>query len=353
MATWAFERCTACVFSLAVAMLIAGIARADKPAHHISAEEARQVPPLRLTEDLSIGVADPETGPAFGRVVSIAVSAAGEIFVLDRGWYQVWVFSESGVPLRTISSRGEGPGEFSYPDYLALGPRDRLYVVDGRKVKVYATSGEYLEEFPIEQARSFVRGMVVDDGGNLYLSSFNDADKQLIHKYGPDHEWILSFCDSYFAGQDVDPRIERFSAGGSIDRAANGNLLFAQAYPYELRVFSAAGELLQRMSRETDFVALPEIEITGDRTTYTSRGGCFGIVALPSGAYLVTANRLPSKEGDEGETLVDCYGPQGELLATQRRAGFFDIQCADSLGRVYATPFNEDYPRVVRYRVDW
>jgi hypothetical protein len=341
------------VAALAAALAGAVLARASVETTRNSSAEARRVPALQLTEDLSIGAYSDEDGPAFGRIGGIAVSASGEIYVLDLGFYRVQVFSASGSLLRTISNQGEGPGEIARPSAIALGPHDLLYVSDGSRIKLFGASGEYLEEFLASKATGYIMGMAVDADGSLYVSSFNQLEQKLVHKYGPDHKWILSFCDSFAVGQDIDVRVERFAAGGSIGLTTDGNLLFAQKHPYEIRLFTPGSELLQRVFRETDFVKLPDVEITEGSVTFTDRGGCHGIVSLPSGAFLCTAVKQRTREQEEGETLVDCFSPEGRLLASHRWSGLFIIKCADSLGRVYAAHLFGEYPRVVRYRVAW
>lgn len=343
--------------NLLVSLAVAAVttpppAWAEVAISHNTSEEARQVPTLQLREDLSIGAYSEEEGPTLGRIGDITVSPNGEIYVLDMGFYRVQVFSASGSPLRTISKKGEGPGEISNPSAIALGSHDLLYISDGSRIKIFTPSGEYVEEFLASEATGNIRGMAVDTDGSLYVSSCNLIEQKLVHKYGPDHKWIMSFCDSFAVGQDIDVRVERFAAGGSIGLTSDGNLLFAQKHPYEIRLFTPSGELKRQVFRETDFVRLPGVEITDDGITYTDRGGCYGIVSLPSGAFLCTA--MKQRTGEEGgDTLVDCFSPEGRLLASHRWPDRFIIKCADGRGRVYAAHLVGEYPRVVRYIANW
>ncbi|MCP4545736.1 MAG: hypothetical protein GY835_04605 [bacterium] len=318
---------------------------------HNSSSEAQQVPALKLTEDLSIGVEDPEEGPAFGYIFDIAVSDNGEIYVLDYGFFRVQVFSASGALLRTISRQGEGPGEVSNPSAIALGPDNLFYIADNSRIKVFSASGESLDEFVAKEATGRIRGLAIGADGCLYVSSSNLMEQKIIHKYNSDHKWVSSYCNSFAVGQNVDVRLERVGAGGFIDLTSDGNLLYAPMCHYEIRLFTPSGELLRRMFRETDFIQLPRVEFTAESTTYESIGGCTGIVSLPSGAFLCTAIDL--RNSDEFKTLVDCFTPQGKLQASHDWDANFKILCVDNLGKVYAAHFDGECPRVVRYSVNW
>ena len=52
------------------------------------------------------------------------------VYVADRAAHVVRVFDRSGAPVRTLGSRGRGPGELSFPAGLALGPPGVLFVAD-------------------------------------------------------------------------------------------------------------------------------------------------------------------------------------------------------------------------------
>ena len=73
----------------------------------------------------------------------------GEVFVADTGNYHVVIFSPDGQLVRTIGSRGCGPGEFSNPTGVAISPDGQLYVSDqlNHRVQVLTLQGVYIREF--------------------------------------------------------------------------------------------------------------------------------------------------------------------------------------------------------------
>ncbi len=98
----------------------------------------------------------------------------GRLYVADTHSHDIKVFDDSGVLLATLGRRGEAPGEFNSPTYLAFA-QDRLYVSDtlNARVQVLSTEGEALAVFG--ERGVFVgdmprpKGVSVDKDGNIYV----------------------------------------------------------------------------------------------------------------------------------------------------------------------------------------
>jgi sugar lactone lactonase YvrE len=108
-------------------------------------------------------------------------AAASLLYVADTEAHQIKVFDLTGRLVRTLGRRGEGPGEFNYPTYLALA-RDGLVVSDTMNARIQVLP---LEEggHPLVFGRrgtrvgDFVRpkGVAVDGEDNLYaVESYHD-----------------------------------------------------------------------------------------------------------------------------------------------------------------------------------
>lgn len=106
---------------------------------------------------------------------------AALLYVSDTYAHQIKVFDMTGRLVRTIGQRGEAPGEFNYPTYLALS-RKGLIVADTMNARV--------QLIPLEEGASpvvigqrgtrlgdFVRpkGVAVDSEDNIYVvESYHD-----------------------------------------------------------------------------------------------------------------------------------------------------------------------------------
>ena len=103
---------------------------------------------FELEEDLSIGNEDDENY-LFYRAIDIQVDTDGNIYVLDYGNYRVQVFDKSGIYLRTIGKKGQGPGEFSAPTRLQLDEETgNIFVKDNglRKIIIFENEGRYIDK---------------------------------------------------------------------------------------------------------------------------------------------------------------------------------------------------------------
>ncbi len=118
---------------------------------------------------------------------------SGNVYVADSTAHDIKVFDSSGMLVRRIGLRGEGPGEFNGPTHLAY--RDnRLYVSDtlNARVQILNAAGEPLATVGKRglYVGNFTRpkGVTVDRDRNLYvvesyydhLLIFDDAGRFLL-----------------------------------------------------------------------------------------------------------------------------------------------------------------------------
>lgn len=99
----------------------------------------------------------------------------GRLFVADTHGHDIKVFDDQGALLQTIGGRGEEPGRFNYPTYLALAAGE-LYVTDSinARVQVFAAdTGTYRRTIGTRglSVGNLVRpkGVAVDAERNVYV----------------------------------------------------------------------------------------------------------------------------------------------------------------------------------------
>ncbi|MDE2795252.1 MAG: 6-bladed beta-propeller [Gemmatimonadota bacterium] len=89
-----------------------------------------------LVREVSIGELEGPEEYLFGSIWSIAVDDDRNVYVFDEQAQHVRVFDSEGVYMETLGGRGEGPGEFSRAEAIALLPDGRLVVRDPGNMRI-------------------------------------------------------------------------------------------------------------------------------------------------------------------------------------------------------------------------
>ena len=75
----------------------------------------------------------------------VAFSSHGEMYVTEKDYGQVAVFDRSGKRIRTIGSRGDGPGQFWSPRYIAIDSNGNVYVTSRNKLHKFGRNSEFVK----------------------------------------------------------------------------------------------------------------------------------------------------------------------------------------------------------------
>lgn len=119
---------------------------------------------------LAIGDAMGAEEYTFGSIsaTSLAGSPDGHVFVLDRQGGRLLEYGPDGAHVATYGRKGGGPGEFSFPLSVALGPGDTLWTTDlmSRRITGFPRDGGEPRIVPYPDAGSFPSSElgVVEDG---------------------------------------------------------------------------------------------------------------------------------------------------------------------------------------------
>jgi len=137
---------------------------------------------LDLEEDLCIGREDDENYQ-FHRAYALAVDSEDNIYVADAGNSRIQKFNKNGNYILTIGRKGQGPGEFELPIDLEIADttghiyvvdKNDLYVLGGRRIQIFSSSGEYLKGFALEH--SIYKFFLDTDGFIFSVYSLHDEE---------------------------------------------------------------------------------------------------------------------------------------------------------------------------------
>lgn len=119
---------------------------------------------------------------ALNRPIGLAFDVVTQqLYVADVHAHDIKVFGPDGRLLRTLGKRGEAPGEFNFPTYLALA-QGELYVTDTMNARVQVVDAITGQSKRIIGERGLnmgnlvrPKGVAVDTDGNVYVvESYHD-----------------------------------------------------------------------------------------------------------------------------------------------------------------------------------
>jgi hypothetical protein len=240
MRVLSYGRTTACVALLVVVALMAvvragaqqeGVVRPRGPA-------ARLV----MTEVLRLGSAFGDD--AFGRAMDVELGPTGRIYVADDLSWNVLVFDRSGRLLRRVGRRGQGPGEFERPWYLAVDRYDSLFVWDGAlaRISVFGPDFRFARSFAAP-GRWVVSGFTARMDGTLLVGAFAGGGGGSIHVLARDGRLLRSAGPRADAA-GIPAGFASSLLGGSVEEGEEG-IVYSRRSPYELVFHDHAGRRLR------------------------------------------------------------------------------------------------------------
>ncbi len=163
------------------------------------------------------------THPSVERPAGIAIDRErGRIYLADTGHtrsaaHTIKVFAMSGELVGTIGKgKGDEPGQFMFPTYLAVGGGGNLYVTDtlNSRVQVFDPDGNYVKTFG-QRGNSWgmfdkPKGVALDGFGNVYVVDSGWSNVQIFSQKGR----VLLF----FGGRGPIPGMLKNPTAIAIDR---------------------------------------------------------------------------------------------------------------------------------------
>ena len=137
------------------------------------------------------------THPSIERPTGIAIDRErGRIYLADTGRtkspdHNIKVFNMNGELIGTTGKgKGEEPGQFLFPTYLAVDEKGNLYVTDtlNSRVQVFDADGKYLKSFG-QRGNAWgmfdkPKGVALDTLGNVYVADSGWSNVQIFNQKG-------------------------------------------------------------------------------------------------------------------------------------------------------------------------
>jgi hypothetical protein len=156
----------------------------------------------KLIPEMTWGEEGPPDAALLNKPIEMHVDAQGWVYVLDWGDMHIKVYGQDGKFLRTIGRRGQGPGEFTTPAFMALMSDGRICLLDGgqHRVSFLSNDGQYISGFPFE---GYFRSLAVDGQDRLYLAKWGAAGEPKLSTEFREVPYITSIFRTDVSGKDM------------------------------------------------------------------------------------------------------------------------------------------------------
>lgn len=326
----------------ATSVVTAGLLAAA-PALH-----AQSTPHWRYTEELRIG-SEEDDPKGFSDIRGILVDRKGNIWIIEGSLQEIRVFDPSGRHLKTIGRNGQGPGEFTYPDGLAMAPDGMIWVHDPKngRFSIFDQDGKFVrQQLAPAGGYSYTWSGGIDRQGRIWDRIFHRDPKNpevsYVRRASPDWSRVdtlsLPRCsapgrageEGYFKFPRGNAIVPFFPGAMSAIDYNDGSLWCApSSAQYRLaRIRIEGNDTLARVTGKTDQLPVTAAE----RDSAVSRLKEFmkkaGEVSLDwsripkvkpllSGAFTDEEGRLwVRRTSDEAQAIFDVYTREGRAVAT-------------------------------------
>ena len=197
----------------------------------------------------------------FGEIREMAVDDDGQIFVLDTKKTLISVFDKNGLYKKSFGRHGQGPGELQAPQRRYKTWQDEIFVEDhaSRSFVYYTLDGHYSKR--VSYSHVFIFSTGIDALGNIIgivQTPGKLGNRQVINRYDPKLNYLHTFG---YAVEWNRGEYNFFKSALKWAAFKGDHIIFAFSENYELYVYNAKGELVQKIEKKYKPVKISEEEI--------------------------------------------------------------------------------------------
>jgi hypothetical protein len=239
---------------------------------------------LRNPAVATIGREDGPQHSIFGDITSAAVTARGNVVVVDRKTQDVRLFDAHGNFLQRLGRPGQGPGEFRAPHSVLVTPSDEIWIADmQRRLTVFAPSPDgYKLARTIPTSAIGIRSMCLL-GDDLIANGIAMGDPYAIRVLDAQARPLRSFGRIYS------------SPNALLNVQFSEESFVACDAPNDLIIYASQAALGEIRAYKRDGTAVWRVAVEDLRTNViTESDGGISVKQSPDGAHaLVSLNVVP------------------------------------------------------------
>jgi hypothetical protein len=256
---------------------------------------------LELEEDLSIGEKEGREEYMFTRIL-IDIDDDENIYVLDGETANIRIFDAHGKFIKTISRRGQGPGELQSPRRIQITPQDEIMVYDSgnRRLSFFSLDGKFIKQISAASVLAIL-SLKIDSNRNFIVSEiFREGTELKMY----DSE--LNPGLSLFKIQSITPGVLNLINHYTYFSLTNeDNIVWGYSDKYELQVVDSGGKVIKKILKEYN-----PINIT-DEDKEKLMNEDFGSRGVPDGFTVSCPENYPPFKklvlDNKGRIFVETY----------------------------------------------
>lgn len=276
----------------------------------------------------------------------IVLDEEGNVYVLDTGNHRIQKFDPQGKYLASFGRRGQGPGEFQYPQSLDIDAEGFMYVSDSgnQKIQILKPDGALEKEIKkTDQAPGIVRvrsdRMIMGQGASVYSFGMNRMEEdselpKLIKLLDRDAEVKKEFGEQ----KDYkDMLVNRIGNRYHFAVDNESNIYVSFDYQNRIEKYSPEGKLLWKADRKLNY----DVSTPKAKGNITRSGGnvsirmpqmnnvSSGIAVDHKGRVWVVTNKRQIKEEEQVQTSVMVTQTGGQRSQNYSVSGNTDVEETD------------------------
>ena len=264
----------------------------------------------------TIGINEGERQEMIGSILDVA-AGDNTLFHLDGEYAEVRVYDQRGSLKQVVGSPGMAPGEFTYPEAVAVtGDASRFFVADqaGYRIQVFQRGGGIYElERTFLMPGEFTAGDICVMNGHVYATGYWEERDVVIHKITFAGEFIESFGQPYLA-DNLFVRSILSDDGYLACNEQNGVVVYVNQNVPVLKAYDGAGTLLWRV-KFADHNPMHVVESRYDNgqpsVVYPSQmpgeSSFIRLITDPITDSFIASYQTASPEGESPETVSRHY----------------------------------------------
>ena len=202
-----------------------------------------------------IGISVDDENYIFGSINDVEVDSWGNIYVLDGKMTRIVKFDRDGKFILRFGKKGQGPGEFGFPESMVLDSDRNIYVLSSGKVLVFDENGKYLQSFPYN---FYGIDIALDNEENLIL--LGPRDDSIFHVYNRKGNYLYSYGSGFKVPDEFAKfKQARFSKLPIRLWSIEDEVYVLNPYRLEIHVYKD-GRIKDKLSKITPDYLRPEIK---------------------------------------------------------------------------------------------